>query len=425
MTTAERIYYNRFIEPTKDKNFKLVGTEIEYPIICKYADVSLKRLGNEFLQRMMDREGYIEIFRGSDDVLVRVDKDGNSFSYDYSYGILELSLAPACSITKLNEAHSELFGLANDFYAEHDCIIAGFGNITLSNSRIEYRYDPYYSILQAYLKEYTDDKTLGECFCRMCSIQSHIDVPYSALLKTYNLFNELSFVRRVLMSNSPGSVDGRPVLCTRDHEWDISRIPNSGMYDQRFESLEELTRAVCKEKINLTKRNGEYRMMKAVSLEDYFESGESLPEDIDQFRSFKHVIVNSFNCLEVREDCTQPLDETFVPLAFNLGLALAVDKAIEIMGEFKRECNITATNSELRRRAIYEEFIADDEQLKNYFMKFYEVAFEALAQRGMKEEVFLIPLKERINKLLCPAKALKKRMENGEGALEALGYTWK
>lgn len=409
MNRSAQIVFDTFIEPTKKQNYKYIGTEFEYPIFCKDKNTNLREIGGKFLEMLIADEGYIEAIRGSDGVLVRIDKDGDSVSFDYHYAMLELSISPQESLLEIKRRHDVVVEMAINYYKNFDCQIIGVGNYYYGKPQQEYTNDPFYTMIRAYLSEYLHKENVGEQLCNMCSVQTHLDVPYSALLKTYNLFNEISFVRGLLMSNSPLRTKDGDFYCTRDDGWVNSGIPNAGLYDTHFKSLEDLAVAISNEKIFVKNENGNLTYMPPVPLTEYFDEKNEDADKIAFFRSFKHVVINKYNCLEVREDCIQPLGEDLVTVAFNLGMALGVDEATSILKQFKTDANLTEkTNNELRNAATHNQFNVDEKLLKSFLKKLYEVAKNKLVERSLGEEKFLEPLYERIEKLECPAKKILK-----------------
>lgn len=406
MNRSAQIVFDTFIEPTKKQNYKYIGTEFEYPIFCKNENTSMREVGGKFLAQLIENNGYTEAIRGNDGVLMRVDKDGDSISYDYNYSTIEFSISPQENLIEIKRRHDVAMKLATDYYKTIECEIVGIGNRYYGKPTYEYTNDTFYTTIRSFFHDYLCP-TDTEYFCEMCSVQTHLNIPYDALLKTYNLFNETSFVRGFLLSNSPCRTKDGDNYCTRDDGWVVSKHPNSGLYDKHFESLEDLAKAIADEEIFLKVENGNLSHMKPVPLTVYFDEKNEDADKISFFRSFKHIVVNKYNCLEVREDCIQPLGEDLVPVAFNLGMALGVDEAISILKQFKSDAKLTdKTNNELRYMATHNKLNVDEKLLKSFLEKLYEVAKNKLAARGLGEEKFLEPLYERIEKLECPAKKI-------------------
>jgi len=404
MDKTQKLTFDTFIAPTENNNFELIGMEFEYPLVAP-EEGHYKEMGNRFLEQLVKEQGFTEEIRGSDGNLVRVDRDGDSISYDYHYSMMEISISPQKSLFAIAERREAYLGLAKEFYDKENTEILGRGNYPRPEETIEYTCDPFYSMIREFLAAVSPEAGIGRHFGNMYSVQTHLEVPKERLLKTYNLFNAVSFVRGMLISNSPAVRDGKKVYCSRDMDWEESGLVNAGLYDTVFESLEDLAYAISREMIFVTSDESGLGFRKPIALNEYFDEGGHPDSDIAFFRSFKHVVVNKYNCLEVREDCTQPMNEALVPAAFNLGLALAVDRAADILHEFKTACRITGTNSELRRRAILGESFGDEETVKKYLFALYDCAFEALKNRGFGEEELLKPLYGRIERMECPAKA--------------------
>ncbi len=416
MNRAEKIVRSHLIDPFKEKEYSYIGMEFEYPVICLGEAVSLKEIGSAFLEELIDRHGFREEIMGTDGYYVRVSRDGDSVSFDYSYSLFELSMGKQKSIPVLRERMFPLLKRAQDFYRDYGCVLTGMGTRPVRQKKVEYTYDPFYIMIRRFVAKYAGGKDPAQYFPNMCSVQTHIDVPYADILDTYNLFNRLDFVRGLLFSNSPGMKAGLgTVYCMRDFIWESCGIPNTGIYDERFESLDELAAAVSREEIFVQEKNGTLLGMKPERLVSYF-ADENVPEEnIRFFRSFKRVVLNSYHVLEVRGDCTQPVKDSFVTAAFHVGIAYNYKKAALALEQFCLEHRITASNSELRRMAITGKEIVGEKEMKLLLIRLLDVAEEALAARGYGEETLLVPLWERVLGFTNPAKELWKAFDKGTG----------
>ena len=61
------------------------------------------------------------------------------------------------------------------------------------------------------------------------------------------------------------------------------------------------------------------------------------------------------------------------------------------------------TNAELRKRSITGKLNVDEGVLRGFLCELYEIADRELKKRGFGEEVYLNPLRARIERLECPA----------------------
>ncbi|MCM1089953.1 MAG: hypothetical protein NC092_00565 [Butyrivibrio sp.] len=421
MERAKQIIKEYLIDPFKEKEYSYIGMEFEYPVICLGGAASFREIGSAFLARLMEEHGFQEELRGTDGYYVRVSKDGDSVSYDYSYGLLELSMGKQRSLHTLRARMLPLLKLAQEYYRTYDCVLTGMGTRPVRERNVEYTCDPFYTMIREYLERYTEDKRPDKCFPNMFSVQTHIDVPYADLLETYNLFNRLDFVRGLLFANSLGlSEGGRVNYCVRDWLWDSCGIPNTGIYDKSFASLEELAEEISREKIFVEKDGERLYVIKPTRLADYLADKDTPQERIRLFRSFKRVVLNSYHVLEVRGDCTQPVKDSFVTAAFHVGIAYNYRKAARVLERFLTDHKLGASNSELREMAVAGREIAAEEDMKLLLYQLLDIAREGLAARGYGEEILLTPLRERVLRFTNPAKELHKALQAGTDIRELL-----
>ncbi len=427
MSRAEEIVTARLLEPFREKKYGYVGMEFEFPLISIGGEVSLKEAGSRFLKELVVSCGYTEEIIGTDGYYVRVTKDGDSVSFDFSYSVFELSMGKQDNLFRIRARMLPVLRQAQDYYRKYGYCLTGMGTRPWENRSVEYTFDPFYIMIRQFIRDYALEKDWKQCFPNMCSVQTHVDVPYDHILDTYNLFNRMDFVRGLLFSNSPdrdcvaaaGAADtkdaGKAVnCCVRDVLWERSGIPNTGIYDETFGTLEDLARAISREEIFVKATEQGLSGMKPRTLVSYFEDGEVPEDNIRFFRSFKRVVLNSYHVLEVRGDCTQPVKESFVTAAFHVGIAYRYQKAAALIESFFARNGITASNSALRARAIAGKEIAREEEVRRLLQELVETAAEGLGERGLGEEVLLAPLRERAYRLTNPAKEMLKALGRGE-----------
>ncbi|MDE7252745.1 MAG: hypothetical protein K2O32_07375 [Acetatifactor sp.] len=421
MERAKQIVKTYLIDPFKEKEYGYIGMEFEYPVICLGEAVSFREIGSAFLEKLMEEHGFQEEIKGTDGYFVRVSRDGDSVSYDYSYGLFELSMGKQRNLHTLRARMLPLLKLAQEYYRTYDCILTGMGTRPVKAKNVEYTCDPFYIMIREFVEKYAREKDPARYFPNMFSVQTHIDVPYANLLETYNLFNRLDFVRGLLFSNSLDlGGEGNINYCVRDQIWDRCGIPNTGIYDKRFDSLDELAGAISQEEIFVETDGERLYAMKPTRLADYFADNDIPQECIRMFRSFRRVVLNSYHVLEVRGDCIQPVKDSFVTAAFHVGIAYNYKKAAKMLERFLAAHRISASNAALREMAVTGREIAAEEDMKLLLYQLTDIAKEGLAKRGYGEESLLEPLRGRILHFTNPAKELHKALQSGENIKDIL-----
>ncbi|UKI36010.1 MAG: hypothetical protein L6V93_18640 [Clostridiales bacterium] len=131
-------------------------------------------------------------------------------------------------------------------------------------------------------------------------------------------------------------------------------------------------------------------------------------DDIDCYLSFKNVEITARGTLEVRSDCTQPLNSLFAPCAFNLGILCNLDAAISDVDGFFDENSIAMSNTELRNIVVSGKL--NKNLRRRYVVRFLFTTLwksppRRLKKRGLGEEKLIEPLYKRAVTLRCPADA--------------------
>ena len=142
-------------------------------------------------------------------------------------------------------------------------------------------------------------------------------------------------------------------------------------------------------------RDEKYEYFKPVPIKEYFENPKhgARAEDIECYLSFRSVEITSRGTLEVRGDCTQPLDRPFAPPAFNLGILNNAQAAKARLDRFFEDNPTELTNSELRdivAEGGKPDKIAPEHEIQKLLSDMSEIALSALKKRGKGEEKLLI-----------------------------------
>lgn len=427
---AKRIIMDQLITPYLEKNSKYVGTEIEtvfYPVNSLEAP---KDVMCEAFEYMVKEHGFSNVITGSDGYVVRIDNGIDSISADYSYVILEFSMGKSKCINEIGERFYKYYKVLTAFFDRKGYSFTGFGcNLFYRpfQDETQYTHDPFYSKIREYVLEHTAHKDISCFYTLMASTQSHLDIRGEKFLKTFNLFNKLEFVRGLLFANSIPNTSFEQkhikypdnLLCARDFLWENQGLPNTGVIEKDFESIDELAEHYSKLKVFVRMGENGLSTFEPMTLEEYFEKEDRLTDGLSCFRSFEHVVLNNYHALEVRSDCTQPMADVFSPLAFNLGISEMVDEVMETVNKFLHDNQIELDNAKLRYMAITGQEITEPGKMQAFLGQLYEHARTGLVRRGYGEEIYIECIKERIESgILSPAQNMKKMLEEGKSILE-------
>ncbi len=425
MSRAEQIVRQQLIEPYFLRTTTDVGVELEYPVAFLSGDTSIsaKAIARDFFTflmkngefglEQMDIEGYPTRV---------VNQAGDSISIECVYTLIEFSMSPKPNINEVEKCFHTLMKQAMDFYESRGLGFYGCGTNLITPKNFEFCDSPFYHMMQSYLTRRTPQKSPDYYMTTMQSIQTHLDVNGELLVDSFNLMCKLDFARALLFSNSfPNSVtipEGKKYpknsICARDYNWENIGLPNTGIEDCTFSSIDEMVAAIAEKKIFFNQNaQGELQHMEPVSLNEYFQNQNHPDTDIKYYRSFERVCLNTYHTLEFRGDCTQPFETVFCPVAFNLGLVNNLSAAKEITAHFLKKNQITASNSRLRAMAVSGEEIVNHKVMADFLVSLVDCAKEGLKQRSYGEEKYLEPLYERAKNVSCPADEMRNQLKMG------------
>lgn len=415
-TGAYELVENTYLGNLKSKKESRIGVEFEYLLISK-EKVSYKQIGKEFMESLLEREGFNNPLVNDEGIIARIDVDGDSFSFDAYYSTLEFSISPMKSLNEIYDRWNKYIHIAKDFYEKRGIFLSGIGENRYHDIDFEgVKDNGIFFIVKSIENEYSEDR-IKKYIAHISSIQTHLDIKHEDFLKAYNLFNEMCFVDALLFANSPATVGGKDFLLYRDEEWRQVGF-ESEVFDQQFEDFDELINEIIEEKQYITVKDGKVCTIIPQSIREYYKKDDSADEEFKCFRSFRKIIMNKFGCLEFRGDCIQPVADCLVTTAFHLGISEKLDEAILLVGQMKKELSLTKSNSQLREMAMRGEEIGDEAVLQKYLGSLYEIAYKGLKERGFGEEKYLLGLKKRIDNFESPAKTFIRRMKEGEDVFE-------
>ncbi len=437
---------NKYIEPTKAKRNKVVGVEIEMPIVNldgnAVDEAVCQSMVKEFIDKFnfetvgIDDEGYI--YSLTDEV------SGDNLSFDCSYSNLELSMGKGNDLFELKERFQNYYTFINDYFAQYNYTLTGMGvnpnyNVNHNNPIQSERYRMLFHFLHSY-KNYNDyelkfsDRADFGTFTSASQVQ--IDVDYEDLIDTINVFGRLEPYKSLLFANSYME-EYRDCTMVRNMLWEHSmhgvNKHNIGFFEEQLSSVEDLVTYISTTSIYCVMRDGKYINFAPIPIRDYFnkekiigewnvngnyEKVEFVPEeaDIEYLRTFKFEDLTFRGTIEFRSTCCQPIGDSMTVAAFHLGLINNLPKIKKLLNEDKVIYSSGYTTEELQKmfsKRNLPEFV-DKNALRDMLISILNISKEGLSERGMQEEILLKPLYERARKLTNPAKEMIAGIENGQ-----------
>ena len=266
--------------------------------------------------------------------------------------------------------------------------------------------------------------------------QVQLDANYNDLPRLINVFSELEPIKAVLFSNSVLTGDHEEYICCRDIFWENSthgiNPHNIGMYNQKFENVEEIVNYISTTSIYCVERDGKYINFSPILFSDYlklegivgeyYENGryrkilvQPSVYDIEYLRTFKFEDITYRGTIEFRSVCCQPISDSMVVAAFHLGIKNNLDRTEQILQNDKVLLGNGYTTTELRKLLIKTEMpsFIDIDGLYRLARDVVDAASDGLKSRGKGEEILLAPLYERIDKRTNPARTMLNLMNRG------------
>lgn len=397
-------------------------------------------------------EKFIEHF---DFLPVGIDEDGNIYSakssqnsdilsYDCSYNNLELSFGKEENLFEIQKRFDVYYRYLQEIFRLYNYTLTGMGvnpyrvynkNEPIPNGRYRMLYHhlssyPMYGNLPMYFHSYPKFGMFSS------ASQVQLDANYNDLPRLINVFSELEPIKAVLFSNSVLTGDHEEYICCRDIFWENSthgiNPHNIGMYNQKFENVEEIVNYISTTSIYCVERDGKYINFSPILFSDYlklegivgeyYENGryrkilvQPSVYDIEYLRTFKFEDITYRGTIEFRSVCCQPISDSMVVAAFHLGIKNNLDKAEQILQNDTVLLGNGYITTELRKLLIKTEMpsFIDIDGLYRLARDVVDAASDGLKSRGKGEEILLAPLYERIDKRTNPARTMLNLMNKG------------
>ena len=448
MNTEEfkQLLFDRFIKPTINNQNNYIGVEIEMPIL----NLDKKPVNFEIVHNITEK--FIEHF---DFLPVGIDEDGNIYSakssqnsdilsYDCSYNNLELSFGKEENLFEIQKRFDVYYRYLQEIFRLYNYTLTGMGvnpyrvynkNEPIPNGRYRMLYHhlssyPMYGNLPMYFHSYPKFGMFSS------ASQVQLDANYNDLPRLINVFSELEPIKAVLFSNSVLTGDHEEYICCRDIFWENSthgiNPHNIGMYNQKFENVEEIVNYISTTSIYCVERDGKYINFSPILFSDYlklegivgeyYENGryrkilvQPSVYDIEYLRTFKFEDITYRGTIEFRSVCCQPISDSMVVAAFHLGIKNNLDKAEQILQNDTVLLGNGYITTELRKLLIKTEMpsFIDIDGLYRLARAVVDAASDGLKSRGKGEEILLAPLYERIDKRTNPARTMLNLMNKG------------
>ena len=416
---AIKLLKEKYLSNMKEDSELFVGVELEFPIVetngnktnievTKNLFRTLANLSDFEVEKIDDDQNPIQLIHCSS-------KD--RILFELSYNTIEFAFERARSINEVAKRFEAYLKIIQPILQENNHEIQGHGIHPLwqENDNSPVKIERYKMLMAFLAMNGTGMKTHSypSYGAFICGNQVQLDVRRDNYLRIINAFNKIEAAKAYLFSNSEFSAEAWDTKIARDIFWEESLHgyykENVGIYPKDYQSEEEFFNNLARTAIFTATREGKSYYFKPVRVEDYLDQKEitaytadgnekiikPVKEDLKQHRSYQFQDLTARGTVEFRSVCTQPLETTFAPIAFELGLFVELEKLENYLEDSSFFKNEEQDYRKLRKK--YSKKILSKEEkeaIQSLSKDLLDIAEAGLMKRGYGEEKFLIINKE-------------------------------
>ena len=416
---AIKLLKEKYLSNMKEDSELFVGVELEFPIVetngnktnievTKNLFQTLANLSDFEVEKRDDNQNPIQLIHCSS-------KD--RILFELSYNTIEFAFERAHSIDEVAKRFEAYLKIIQPILQENNHEIQGHGIHPQwkENDNSPVKIERYKMLMAFLAMNGTGMKThpYPSYGAFICGNQVQLDVRRDNYIRIINAFNKIEAAKAYLFSNSEFSAEAWDTKIARDIFWEESLHgyykENVGIYPKDYQSEEEFFNNLAKTAIFTATRGGKSYYFKPIRVEDYLDQKEitaytadgnekiikPVKEDLKQHRSYQFQDLTARGTVEFRSVCTQPLETTFAPIAFELGLFVQLEKLEDYL-----EDSSFINNEELDYRKLRKKYSKkilskeEKEAIQSFSKDLLDIAEAGLMKRGYKEEKFLIITKE-------------------------------
>lgn len=416
---AIKLLKEKYLSNMKEDSELFVGVELEFPIVEIHGNkTNIEVTKNLFrtLANLLD----FEVEKMDDDqnpiqLVHRSSKD--RILFELSYNTIEFAFEKAHSIDEVAERFEAYLKIIQPILQEDHHEIQGHGIHPQwqENDNSPVKIERYKMLMAFLAMNGTGMKThpYPSYGAFICGNQLQLDVRRDNYIRVINAFNKIEAAKAYLFSNSEFSAEAWDTKIARDIFWEESLHgyykENVGIYPKDYQSEQEFFNNLARTAIFTATRGSKSYYFKPIRVEDYLDQKEitaytadgnekiinPVKEDLKQHRSYQFQDLTARGTVEFRSVCTQPLETTFAPIAFELGLFVELEKLenyLEDSSYFKNEeQDYRKLRKKYSKKILSEK---EEETIQSFSKDLIDMARAGLIKRGYGEETFLIINKE-------------------------------
>lgn len=410
-----KLLKEKYLSNMKEASELFVGVELEFPIVeihgnktnievTKNLFRTLANLLDFEVEKMDDDQNPIQLIHCSS-------KD--RILFELSYNTIEFAFEKAHSIDEVAERFEAYLKIIQPILQEDHHEIQGHGIHPQwqENDNSPVKIERYKMLMAFLAMNDTGMKThpYPSYGAFICGNQLQLDVRRDNYIRIINAFNKIEAAKAYLFSNSEFSAEAWDTRITRDIFWEESLHgyykENVGIYPKDYQSEEEFFNNLASTAIFTATREDQSYYFKPIRVKDYLDQKKitaytadgnkkiirPVKEDLKQHRSYQFQDLTARGTVEFRSVCTQPLEITFAPIAFELGLFVQ----LEYLENYLEHCSFLKNEKQDYRklRKKYSKKILsekEEESIQSFSKDLIDMARSGLIERGYGEEKFLI-----------------------------------
>lgn len=416
---AIKLLKEKYLSNMKEDSELFVGVELEFPIVETNGNKTNIEVTKNLFRTLANLSDF-EVEKIDDDknpiqLVHRSSKD--RILFELSYNTIEFAFERAHSINEVAKRFEAYLKIIQPILQENNHEIQGHGIHPMwkENDNSPVKIERYKMLMAFLAMNGTGMKTHSypSYGAFICGNQVQLDVRCDNYIRIINAFNKIEAAKAYLFSNSEFSAEAWNTKIARDIFWEESLHgyykENVGIYPKDYQSEEEFFNNLARTAIFTATREGKSYYFKPIRVEDYLDQKEitaytadgnekiinPVKEDLKQHRSYQFQDLTARGTVEFRSVCTQPLETTFAPIAFELGLFVQLEK----LENYLEDCSFFKNEEQDYRklRKKYSKKILSKEEkeaIQSFSKDLLDIAEAGLMKRGCGEEKFLIINKE-------------------------------
>ena len=414
-----KLLKEKYLSNMKEDSELFVGVELEFPIVETNGNKTNIEVTKNLFRTLANLSDF-EVKKSDDDqnpIQLIHCSSKDRILFELSYNTIEFAFERARSINEVAKRFEDYLKIIQPILQKNNHEIQGHGIHPLwnENDNSPVKIERYKMLMAFLAMNGTGMKTHSypSYGAFICGNQVQLDVSRDNYLRIINAFNKIEAAKAYLFSNSEFSAEAWDTKIARDIFWEESLHgyykENVGVYPKDYQSEEEFFNNLARTAIFTATREGKSYYFKPIRVEDYLDQKEIIAytadgnekiinpvkEDLKQHRSYQFQDLTARGTVEFRSVCTQPLETTFAPIAFELGLFVQLEKL-----ESYLEDSLFFKNEEQDYRKLRKKYSKknlsekEKEAIQSFSKDLLDIAKAGLIKRGYREEKFLIITKE-------------------------------